>query len=85
MRGAAQQSMHRRIPADVRRNTYFQHRQPDQINFIVFNFSGIIRRAKVVLLAHNFPERATTVGGPPQKEFLRARLLIFVKLYVNML
>ena len=35
--------------------------------------------------AHNFPARATTVGGPPQKELLRARLLIFVKFYVNML
>jgi acyl-CoA synthetase (AMP-forming)/AMP-acid ligase II len=53
--------------------------QPDKINFIVFDFSGITWRAKGVLLAHNFPARATTVGGPPQKKLLGARLLIFVK------
>jgi len=72
-------------PADIRKNDYFQHPQPDKIYFIVFNFADIIRGAEVVLLTHNFPGRATTVGGPPQKEFLRALLLIFVKHYMNML
>ena len=42
-------------PAHVRGNAYSQHSQPDKVNFIVFNFAGIIRRAKVVLLAYDFP------------------------------
>jgi len=38
-----------------------------------------ILKAEVILLAHNFPARATAIGEPPQKKLLRALLLMFVK------
>ncbi|MFP5213328.1 MAG: hypothetical protein ACLGPL_08100 [Acidobacteriota bacterium] len=73
------------LPPDIRRNTQFQHRQPGKINFIVFNLKGILRRVKVILLAHDFPVRATVVGGPPHKELLGALVLFFLKHQVNAL
>jgi hypothetical protein len=56
--------------AYIRNNAQFKHRDPHEIDAMVFRLAGCALGAEVPLLAHDLPERLPSIRRPAQDKLL---------------